>query len=758
MNQFAHVHWGDDHASERMQLAVADDGQLMCQVGTAQVQGHASAPLLFVTGALAALYAHECEGRFGHRVDGRINRIWPCGIGTNVSLHRHDMDKEVRAWAAAWPGLLFSSSLYQGVNTPGHPYDPRSLEGAPRSTSLTGILKRVVKSAGDADPLERLKVAEFIEVQLRSWHSTAADRMMAVVGKPLMALVADPEPAIRELAVLALETCANHCWQTRAYGLYEPLYRVLAEAGFSAHIQYVRLAESAYAAGDLAEGDRLWAVATAGQDLKRPVKIGTAFDAIGDWNDLHTRLLRQAGGAHVAWSRGEDPNPPRHDKLKKKGIQPPDAKTAVRHRQWAATLLARAAEGADARLAIDLPAAEAGQEVPLGQGSINPKERRLFLEDIYFLQSTLAHVAGDALEELRLLFKAQNVAWRLQGEASPHWRWGNEDDLIALVAQHDNATLERLGVPAYLLPLIEQARQAAQLAQSDAGQEQLFWQRFMRMVREQFLRDKDLDYNPLPGDDLVPGFVVTRAGARMQIAHAALAQPVVGPLSTPVLNGLRAWHATLRAAHGMGAWFETQPYYNVTLGVEDIPVLAAMAAEALAAGAQAEAVALYRFAAGTDPLVEPWYGKNPVTPLPLEEVPEAVRQAVAWRSPLEDSDGHAKLKPRGRRIEQLAKDFAQSVSEGDAVTARYIGHCLRDACSAGGSEIMRALKSGTPLLLALWQHADRMVREMAILPIFDLLHMRSIYAHGIEVDALMAVAEEAGIADIAHLQPGSWLD
>ena len=746
MDRFGREHWDDSYSPGRASLST-DDDKLFCTVGDEVVEGHASAPLLFLAGAWGLIYAEECQGRFGHRIGGHLNRIWPNRVDT--TRVEHAIHKEVKAWAAEWPDLLFSSSLYHDVDTPGHPRHPRCLDDAPGKTSLTGILKRVVKTAGDADPLERLKVAEFIEETVRyHWSTTAEDSMMAVVGAPLIALLNDSEPAIRELAVLALETCAKHCWRNRAYGLYEPICHKLIEQGLNVDLQFIRLAESAYASCNMDEGYRLWAIGFAGQNPLRPVKLSAAYDHIGDLTDLHTRILRQAGGAHVGYLFGNDPNPARNAKLEKNGITLPEATMASHHSELARTLLARAAEEAEKRLAIDLPAAQDGKSVPLGSGEIDPKGRRLFLHDIFFLQSRLAEANGDEEERLRLLFKAQAIVWQLQGDASAYWRWGNEAELITLAITKNDAELKRLGMPSYLMPLLKDERTAASLVGSKTGQEQLFWQRFLLSVREQFHRKTNWDYNPLPGEELAAGFVVTRHGGEMRITHDVLPEPVCGLLSTPVLNALRAWHEALKAAHGIGVWFETHPYNIIALGAEDIPILAAIAAETFAADAKAEAVALYRFAAGTDPLVQPWPYKNPVKPLPLDQIPAELREMVAQRAPLEVHDGHLKVKPRGRRIEQLAGDFAQ----GDAVTARYIGQYLRDACHAGSSEIIRVVKSGQPLLLDMWSHPDSMVREIAILPILELLYMCSIYFKGAEIEALMKAAEETAIADITHLR------
>lgn len=387
--------------------------------------------------------------------------------------------------------------------------------------------------------------------------------------------------------------------------------------------------------------------------------------------------------------------------------------------------------------------------MPLGSGRIDPTERRLFLEDIFGLQSAIARQDGDEEEELRLLFKAQTILWRLRGKGNPAWRWENEDELIALALPHDGAALDRLGVPAYLAPLLAEARGKAELAGSDEGAEQLFWRRLVASVRETFIVKENDDYEPLPGAELAAGFTVRREGGEMIVSHNVMAAPVWGSLATPVMTALGAWHAALGAAHGIASRLDPNPPYKVvTLGADDLPVLARIAEETLAAGAEAEAVALYRFAHGTDPLLQPWPYRDAIDPLPVERVPEALRVAVARRASLEESEGHAKLKPRGRRAEALARDY----EDADPVTARYIAHCLRDACgNAGDSEIVRAMKTGRPLLTSMWRGPDPMLREIAILAIFGLLGMRRLYFPAAEVDDLMAAAEESGIADVSEL-------
>lgn len=509
----------------------------------------------------------------------------------------------------------------------------------------------------------------------------------------------------------------------------------------------MRLAESAYASGSFEEGDRLWATGTAGQDPLRAVKLSSGYDLVGDWSDLHTRILRQAGGTHWGRSNGIDPNPARQARRDKKGIVPPPPEEAKRHRELARILLARAAEGADKRLAIDLPAAEAGETVPLGSGRIDPTERRLFLHEIFGLQAGLAREDGDEEEHLRLLFKAQTVLWSLRGKANEAWRWGNEDELIGLAMPHDDATLQRLGMPAYLAPLLATARGNVALEGSEEGAEQLFWRRFMATVRETFIVKKDDDWEPLPGEELAAGFSVAREGGEIIVTHEVMAEPVRGSLSTPVMTALRAWRPALKAAHGIEQELDLSPPYKVvTLGADDLPILARIAEETLAAGATAEAVALYRFAHGTDPLLQPWPYRDAIEPLPLEQVPGALREAVSRRSPLEETGGHAKVKPRGRRTEQLARDYVGA----DSVTARYIADCLRDACGhAGESEIDRANKSGQPLLLSMWRGPDPMVREIAILAIFGILRARRLY---FPVADLIAAAAESGIADMAEIE------
>lgn len=744
LDRFARTHWNDEFHPDRAALTI-DGSTLRCTVGDESIEGDARAPLRFVTGAWALIYAHECAGRYGHRIDGKVNRVWPNGAGASPVDHR--LDDTVQAFAKLWPGLLFSSSLYRDVGTPGHPGRPRCMDDAPSNTTLTGILKRVVASASDPDPLERLKVAEFVENQLRrEWSATAEDAMMKVVGKPLLELARDDEPAVRELALLALDKCAERCWAYRAYGLYENICRLLIDAGVNTHLQYARLAESAYASGDIAQGDRLWGIASAGMDPLRSVKMSSAYDHIGDWSDLHTRILRQAGGAQYAYANGFDPNEARQAKLAKKGIVAPDPQRAARHRELAATLLARAATQADARLAIDLPAIREGRKVPIGGGEIDPAGRRLFLAEIFMLQAALAHAAGDADERLRLLFKTLDVEWQLHG-GDLAWR-GNDADVVALAASRDDATLARLGMPAYLSPLVAEARAATKLAGSDEGREQLFWHGILRTVREQMMQDSDFDYNPIPGDELVADFVITRDGGQMTFTHPVLAEPVSGPLSTPVLNALRAWHAAWLAAHGEGTWYNSADYKIITFDAEGVAMLARIAAETLDAGARDEAIALYRFAHGTDPLMQPWPYRDPVQPLAIEEVPADLREAVARRSPLAEHDGHAAVKPRGRRAELLAADFISA----DPVTARYIAQCMRSVCYAlRESEIDRFIKSGPPLLLALWQHEDAQVREAAIIAIMQGLHAFYMHAPREDVSALLTAANEAGIADLKHV-------
>jgi hypothetical protein len=236
----------------------------------------------------------------------------------------------------------------------------------------------------------------------------------------------------------------------------------------------------------------------------------------------------------------------------------------------------------------------------------------------------------------------------------------------------------------------------------------------------------------------------------MRIAHKVLREPVRGPLSTPILNGLRAWHAALSAAHGFGAEIDAPAWRSVLLGADDLRMLAIIADEVLASGGLKEAVVLYRFIAGMDPLVRPTQQSHQGGPPTLDAVPPELRAAVMRKSPLEEEGGRPKLKPRGKRIEQLALDYETA----DLVTRRYVGDCLRGACEAGTSEIARAVKAGQPLLVRMWRDGDPIVQETAILAAFALLQARRIYLPRAEVDDLMTVAAEAGVADVERLRPG----
>lgn len=178
MDRYAREHWNDSYSPSRGKLSIDGDA-LCCTINGESMAGDPSAPLMFVSGAWALIYAHETGDGYGHRVDGKINRIWPHGL--NAPPTAHGFGDEVLAWAKLWPDKLFSSELYRDVDTPGHPHWPRSLDGAPGKTSLSGVMKRAVTSAGDADPLERLKVAEFVLFNLREWSMTAEDLMMGAL-------------------------------------------------------------------------------------------------------------------------------------------------------------------------------------------------------------------------------------------------------------------------------------------------------------------------------------------------------------------------------------------------------------------------------------------------------------------------------------------------------------------------------------------------------------------------------------------------
>jgi len=746
MNAFAARHWYDDPLTPARATLSIEGDTLRCTVGDDTTVGHATAPLWFVTGAWALIYAHECDGRFGHRIAGRINRTWPHDVGRSVN--DHEVGDEVLALAAHWPGRLFSASLYDGVESEGRPRKPQVLDDAPDRTTLTGILKRAVTGAADPDPVQRLKVAEFIEDALRTeWRSTAEDAMMKAVGPALAALSRDTEPAVREVAWLALETCAEACWQNRAYGLYEPICQQLIELGSNAHLQYARLAESAYAHGDIEAGDAHWATASNGMSPLRAVKLSAAFDHVGDWTDFHTRLLRQAGGAHLAWAAGMDPNPARQEKLAKRGIQAPDAESVARHLQLADELLQRAASGAQARLDIDLPALHAGTTIALGGGQFDPKERRLFLGEIFGLQARLAILRGDEVARWRAVFKMIDVTWQLAG-CPADWPEDEDEVVSSAATAFDDATLLAMGMPACLAPKVVAWRAAQTTGTSQDRREALFWRKFMRKVRESFLADFDDYGSPLPDDSLDEAFTVAREAGAIHISHPALDSPQTGSLATPIFTALQAWQKVLTATQGKGRMLYMGHHDCLTLDAHDVATVADLAAQTLAAGARDEAVALYRFAHGTDPWIRPWPYRNPIPPLPEDDVPVALQEAVTRRSPLADDGDLLRLKPRGRRVAQLAARYQPE----DAVSARFIGHALLSAAGqAGDSEIERALKAGQPLLMSLWQHPDPQVRESAIIPMVMMLRMHKLYAHGLDAAQLQAAAREGGIAYLASI-------
>lgn len=743
MDAFARAHWNDTYSGKRGQLSIEGD-KLVCMVDGERIEGDVTAPLMFVAGAWGLIFAHENDGGYGHRINGRINRIWP--NGAQQSLTDHKMTGEVLAWSKLWPGKLFSSELYRGVDTPGHKGHPRSMENAPGRTSLAGIMRRVVKGADDPDPLERLKVAEFVLYNITEWSQTAEDLMMGILGPPLMRLAGDAEPAVREVALLALEHCAFRCWVERAYGLYEDICRKLADAGLSAHLQYARLAESAYASGDIAGGDRLWAIGSDGINPLRSVKLSQAYDHIGDWTDLQTRILRQAGGANIGYMLGNDPNPARHAKKAKKGIVPAAPDKGAHYRGIARPLLERAAQGAEARLAIDIPAIKAGRNVPIGGGEIDP-HRRLFLSDIFTLQSRIAEAEGDNDAQLCLIFKAMTVEWRLAGEPSVfHSQW--DDYAGEVIAEHKLAELLPLGPPAYFADIVKLKQAEGELAGSAEGREALFWRRVLLSVSEEFLSKSDHEGEYLPLEELNAGFVVERDGGEVTISHPKLPDVVRGSVSKLLLTGLRAWNALIRATTGHGVDFYAQSYTIFALRADDLPVLAAIAGEQLDAGREPQAIQIYRMISGTDPLITPWPYNNPVTPLPLADVPAAIRDEVARRSDLEANGGFAKTKPRGKRIEELA----QALDDGDPVNARLVAHYMREASSFNDSEARRALKAGVPLLMRLWANADAGVREATILATENFLNYAAQAADMDGLGALMDLIEDAEVMDLTHLR------
>lgn len=744
MDLYGRAHWNEGFDAGRARLSV-DGDRLRCDVtcgGTeSTIEGHATAPWWFVSGAWASIFAAESDGKYGHRVDGRINRVWPNGV--DVERHRHGLDDAIGAFAAYWPHALFSTRLYPTIDAPYREIGLQALDGAPSRTSLTGILKRIAPAAAHSDPLQRLRCAEFLFFTLRAeWSSTGADRMAAAIDKPLRRLLEDDEPAIRELALLTADDCAWRYWQARAYGLYEPLCRVLIDAGLNAHWQHARLAESAFASGDIEGGERHWAIAVEGQNPLRAIKLSSAFDHIGDWNDLRTRLYRQAGGAHIAYAQGNDPNSERQSAREKKGIALPDASVRERHFALARHLLARAAECAAPRVAEDLAAIGAGTGVPLGAGRIEPDARRLFLDEIDWLRAHLAAEDGDEDARIRLLIRAIEIKWGLQGAGDPAFETGYEEALLEAVDGRDDAELDAFGFPPRLKPLLRARRASAAVGDDDAGREREFWRRFMQRVHEEFLAAEDADERTLPVRDVVIDFDVARDGDRLRIAHAAHDRVVEEDIAAPIAAALRAW-GMLWAALSRRAIFDSYHWRSVALHAEDIAIVDRIARDCWEAGHAERAIVWWRIAHGTDPLIHPWRGASPPPPAPLslEAMPASVREAVARRSAIAEDAARTKLKPAGRRVEALAAAFDPQ----DAVAARDIGEALRQDCACGESEILRVSKAASPLLAASLAHPHPIVREVAELVALELTRRRRMYPGGHPKDDLETVEQRLGI-------------
>lgn len=740
MTSFGQEHWHEVFDPAQAQLQIEGD-VLRCTVQGETVEGHADAPLMFVSAAWALIFAYQSDGRYGHRVDGRINRVWPNGVDANPANPM--LGEQFPAFAAHWPQLCFNRVLYPDLDRPDQKIHLSAIEDAPSRTSLSGILKRAALAAADADPVQRLRCAEFLYKTLRwDWSSTSSDLIMAGIGKALHRLLLDEVPSVREMALILADYVAFMLWCRRAYDHYPALCRSLIDAGLNAHMQHARLAEAAFARGDLDAGEQHWALAVEGQNPLRAQRLSQAYDHIGDWNDLRARIYRQAAEAHLRYAAGSDPDDARQRKLMKKGLVAPSAATQKQHRAHARELLRRAIALAETRVATDVAAIEQGGEVPIGQQTIDPLGRRLYLDEFFWLQSQLEDIEGDHEAALAWLIRAVDVDWRMRG-ALEHYEGYYLDVVLQAAEAREKEELADLGWPEVLWPAWEARQKDRALGDGPDAQEHRFWLDFMKEVQKEFLSENDSNGDPVAVATLGAGFKFERHSEQLWISHEDHDEVAKGPMSAPVLVALQAWGALWQHAFGSRPELDAMYWARVRLHESGVQVLARIAGERLDADDPQTALALWRMAHGTDPLISPWWGNDPVDPLPLEKVPEQWRGEVGRRSSVVQDQKRTKLKPAGRRVEALTALY----DENDIVLLRDIGEALRKDVSCWESETVRVMKAAPPLLDKLRRHPHPSIQEMGVIASLGLLvTLSSQYEKGLADENLIGAIQLSGVS------------
>ncbi|MDO5611294.1 MAG: hypothetical protein Q4G62_11085 [Pseudomonadota bacterium] len=730
MRAFGHAHWQTryDQASARLEI----DGQrLVCRVGSAQVEGDADAPLWFISAAWALIRANQGADDDGHIVAGQINRIWP--LGPDRKPNDPQLGDALQAFAAYWPDLYYSRLLYGDLQRADQSTQLALLETAPARTSMLGILKRVLPAAFDAEPLQRLRLAEFLYSTLDwNWGSTGADQLMNIFGKALKALLADPVPAVRETAMIAADLLAEGLWSRRAYDHYPALSRTLAGAGLNAHLHYARLAEAALVAGDWAAADAYWAN-VAGRQL------GSAFSGLGDWGNVWLYIHRKAAEAHLIRAQGGDPDGVRQQQLEKHGLKPPEAETRDTHLVRAGAVFDRVRFWLDVCVDGEHGPSASGKAKRLQDGS----HSRLFLDELSWLESNLMYMRGDADAGLRKRIAAVNIEWQMAG-ASADFYSRYQDQLLPLADGSTREQLQALGWPEFLWPAWQQRQADLALRDDDgeAAREAFFWRDFLLQVATCFIGEADQDLNPITLEPLLGGFVVERVGAMLRIRHASHDDVVEASLAAPVLAALRAWSALWRRQFSTRPQLDTWSGNRIFIDDDGVAVAATLAQAAWQAGERVQAAHWWRIAHGLDPLITLGGCHHRAMSRLLDRVPLELHDSLDGRNLLPDEPERRKLKPAGRRVEALA-----ALLDGeDWMLAREIGDALRSECACDEPALSRLMKSAPALLLQLRGHAHPAVQEMGLIASLVLLSTLGAHRQWPLADGqLIAAIEQTGI-------------
>lgn len=694
-------------------------GALQCVVQGERVDGDANAPMLFA----AKVWAQQ----LGCWVDAKPNSM--LGMYPNYRL-ADALHPALRDWAVHWPQLHFSLELYPSVAQPSDAIALAALADAPRRTSLTGILKRVAPCAGDADSLQRLRVAEFLLTSLPwSWTSTSSDKVMAALGDAITTLLHDANPAVREVALLSADWLAQRLWARQAYAHYPALCQHLLSAGINAHLQHARLAEAAWARGNWQAGEDHWQRSGIDDNATGSYRLSEAFDHIGTGQDLHSRVLLQAASAQLHAFYGTKPEQQKSNKKR------PTVSAAQQQQSLAGAqrLLDMAMPQIEQRISTDLAAIAVGNQESL--------QRRLFLDEAIWLAAQAAEAAGDTEGYQRKLFRAATLRFRLSGD-DPSQAHVYRDTLLAAAAGKSRQELDGLGWPAFMWPIWQAQQEDIALGRGSAADETRCWQQLLTDTAYSMFSNEDAQAATIDLQPLLHGWHILREGGRLSLNHPECEVAISGSVSAPVLVMMQA--LSVLAPKRLGQRLSVEDRVgNLVLTPSQIEVFAAIAQQCHDQQDWQSAVQLWRIACGQDGLICPSPYAHSAASVCASMLPEALTQQVQSISAVREDTQRSKLRPAGRRVEAL---LALLDAEPDnTLLGRDIAHALRNDIPFDEHQAARVVKSAPALLKGLYAMPSPAVHEATL--VADMRLHTLVQFCGADVDT----------ASLAHLAQASRL-